>query len=89
MAFSTQTCAVAQPDQNRQDLLDWLYVLDGRDNPEHEYHASYTALYLNYIETIGRWTLKGLENEWHLSNPPHPKDGSVVRSEIVLRTVDE
>jgi hypothetical protein len=30
--------------QARQDLLDQAYLLDGRDNPDHEHFATYTAL---------------------------------------------
>lgn len=85
MPFNSQTCQAVQADQNRQDLLDWLYVLDGRDSPDHALHASYTGLYREYVELIGTWTLKGLANDWHLSAPPHPQDGAVVRTELVLR----
>jgi hypothetical protein len=35
-------------DQNRADLLEKLYEWDGRSNPEHPYHHSYTGLYLKY-----------------------------------------
>ena len=30
--------------QARQDLLDEAYALDGRHDPSHEYHLTYTAL---------------------------------------------
>lgn len=30
--------------QARQDLLDQAYLLDGRDNPEHEHFRLYTSL---------------------------------------------
>jgi|TARA_B100000073_G_scaffold319660_1_gene298767 hypothetical protein len=33
---------------NRQLWLDQLYVLDGRDNPDHEMHGLYTGLALKY-----------------------------------------
>lgn len=34
--------------QARQDTLDALYLLDGRDRPEHPFHALYTGLALQY-----------------------------------------
>lgn len=37
-------------DQNRVDLLERLYEWDGRSNPEHPYHHTYTGLYLKYTE---------------------------------------
>lgn len=30
--------------QARQDLLDSAYLLDGRDDPAHEHHLTYTGL---------------------------------------------
>jgi hypothetical protein len=35
-------------DQNRVDLLNRLYVWDGRDNKDHPMHSTYTGLYLKY-----------------------------------------
>jgi hypothetical protein len=35
-------------DQNRADLLDKLYEWDGRDNPAHPYHHTYTGLYQKF-----------------------------------------
>ncbi len=33
---------------NRQKWLDHLYVRDGRDKPDHEFHGLYTGLALKY-----------------------------------------
>ena len=30
--------------QARQDLLDMAYALDGRDDPGHDFHLTYTGL---------------------------------------------
>ena len=35
-------------DQARMDLLEKLYEWDGRSNPEHPNHYTYTGLYLKY-----------------------------------------
>jgi hypothetical protein len=35
-------------DQARMDLLERLYEWDGRSNPEHPNHHTYTGLYLKY-----------------------------------------
>jgi len=37
-------------DQNRTDLLEQLYQWDGRSNPEHPYHHTYTGLYQKYSQ---------------------------------------
>lgn len=65
MAFNHLTCAAAQPDQNRQDLLEWLYLLDGRDDPSHDQHACYTGLYMKTVERLGREMLTSLERGFH------------------------
>ena len=35
--------------QQRQDRLDALFMRDGRDNPEHEHHNTYTGLWAKYV----------------------------------------
>lgn len=37
--------------QARQDVLDALYLLDGRDRPDHPMHAVYTGLAQQYTST--------------------------------------
>jgi hypothetical protein len=32
--------------QQRQDMLDMAYLMDGRDKPDHPHHCTYTALNL-------------------------------------------
>lgn len=70
MAFSMRTCAAIQPDQNRQDLLDWLYHLDGRDADTHPQHAAYTGLYQAMAERLGRAQLAALAQAWHTLEEP-------------------
>lgn len=36
----------------RQRFLDKLFFMDGRDNPEHPLHATYTGLYMGYAEKL-------------------------------------
>lgn len=36
-------CPIQQ--QVRQELIDWLYLQDERDNPSHPNHALYTGLF--------------------------------------------
>ena len=38
--------------QARQDLLDDLYRRDGRDDPAHPHHLTYTALFQQYTTTF-------------------------------------
>lgn len=38
-------------EQLRQDLLESLYLRDGRDNPDHPFHCLYTNLFQSYTET--------------------------------------
>ena len=35
-------------DNARVELLETLYEWDGRSNPEHPYHHTYTGLYMQY-----------------------------------------
>jgi hypothetical protein len=37
-------------DQARTDLLEKLYQWDGRSNPEHPFHHTYTGLYQKYTQ---------------------------------------
>jgi hypothetical protein len=33
---------------NRVKWINYLYTLDGRDNPDHEFHGLYTGLAIKY-----------------------------------------
>jgi hypothetical protein len=35
---------------NRQHILDALYMIDGRDNPNHKLHSLYTGLWKKYFK---------------------------------------
>lgn len=85
MAYSMRTCDAVQPDQNRQDFLDWLYVLDGRDQPGHPCHATYTGLYQAAVDAAGRCVLQGLQTGWHQQEIPSPREGLMVSVDLILR----
>jgi len=38
--------------ENRGKWLDALYLHDGRDNPDHEFHGVYTGLALKYQNLV-------------------------------------
>lgn len=38
-------------DTERQELLERLYHEDGRDNPDHPMHSTYTGLYEQHINS--------------------------------------
>ena len=46
--WARQSWGEAIVDQNRADLMDKLYLWDGRDKKDHPYHSTYTGLYLKY-----------------------------------------
>jgi len=59
----TAPTTIAQ-DNNRQAYLEALYLLDGRDKPDHPQHALYTSLYADRIAALlaaDRDTLVGLQ----------------------------
>lgn len=37
---------------NRIITLDWLYRLDGRSDPKHPQHATYTGLWVSFQNTL-------------------------------------
>jgi len=39
--------------ENRVKWLDALYLHDGRDNVDHEFHGVYTGLHLKYANWVG------------------------------------
>lgn len=41
-----------QADQQRTDFLETLYLEDGRDRKGHPHHATYTGLYLQYVDQM-------------------------------------
>lgn len=41
-----------QVEQRRQDYLDALYLLDGRDSKSHPRHATYTGLYTEHVSVL-------------------------------------
>lgn len=55
-----------QLENRRQAYLDALYHLDGRGNPEHPAHGTYTGLYLRRIEQLLAEDLR------HLTTAPKP-----------------
>lgn len=39
-------------EQRRQNYLDALYLLDGRDAPDHPRHATYTGLFVEHVRVL-------------------------------------
>ena len=39
--------------RNRTIWLDQLYVIDGREDPDHPFHGLYTGLHQRYINEVG------------------------------------
>ena len=55
----------AQRDQNRADFMEFLYLADERDNPEHPYAHSYTGLFQSYCYGLGEAMLRNISDNWH------------------------
>ena len=39
--------------RNRMIWLDELYIIDGREDPDHPFHRLYTGLHQRYINEVG------------------------------------
>jgi hypothetical protein len=50
---------------NRAALLEWLYHLDGRQDPAHPSHSLYTGLADKYRYEFGTAVLETLAQCWH------------------------
>lgn len=51
---------------NRTRFLEYLYLLDGRDNPEHSDHALYSGLVQEYRIVIGQQVIEHIVRNWEL-----------------------
>lgn len=51
---------------NRTRFLEYLYLLDGRDNPEHPDHALYSGLAQEYRISIGKQVIEHIVRNWEL-----------------------
>lgn len=49
---------------NRSRFLEYLYKLDGRDNPAHPDHALYTGLAMEYRVRIGQQIMDHIVTNW-------------------------
>lgn len=49
---------------NRSRFLEYLYQLDGRDNPDHPDHALYTGLAQEYRIVIGEQIIEHIVRNW-------------------------
>lgn len=54
-----------QRDQNRADFMEFLYLADERDNPEHPYANTYTGLFQSYCYGLGEAMLRNISDNWH------------------------
>lgn len=50
--WAQEAWARVQADQARVDFLENLYLEDGRDSEGHPLHATYTGLYLQYLDQM-------------------------------------
>jgi hypothetical protein len=50
--WAQEAWAKVQADQRRVDFLEKLYAEDGRDRKGHPHHATYTGLYLQYLDQM-------------------------------------
>lgn len=74
MTPSVRTGAAVQSDQNRQDVLEWLYHRDRRQDPGHPAHGTYTGLYQQSAAELGRLVLGALQEHWQELDPQRPVD---------------
>lgn len=54
-----------QYDRNRAEVMEFLYWMDGRDDPEHPYAHTYTGLADAFRYVTGARWLEELTNVWH------------------------
>ena len=54
-----------QRDQNRADFMEFLYLADERDSPEHPYANTYTGLFQSYCYGLGEAMLRNISDNWH------------------------
>ena len=54
---------------NRTRFLEYLYKLDGREDPSHPNHALYTGLMQDYRYAIGQQVIDGIVTRWKELGP--------------------
>lgn len=54
-----------QYDRNRAEVMEFLYWMDGRDDPEHPYAHTYTGLADAFRYVAGELLLEELTTSWH------------------------
>jgi hypothetical protein len=59
------TAERVRQDQNRADFMEYLFLMDGRDNPDHPYAFTYTGLFSSYAVALGTAALQDIQEEWH------------------------
>lgn len=60
------TSPQCQPDQNRADYMEYLYMAHGRGSAELGRHGTYTGLYELHCEQIGKETVDQQIANWHV-----------------------
>lgn len=58
-----------QYELNRAAVMEWLYCLDGRQEPTHPDHSLYTGLAGKYRLKLGSLALECLTRGWHEEGP--------------------
>lgn len=56
-------------ENNRSKFLEFLYLLDGRDAPDHPMHSLYTGLAQSFRERVGHWFVEELVRDWTEAGP--------------------
>lgn len=64
---------------NRVRFLEYLYRLDGRDNPEHPDHCLYTGLFQKHALAVGMYCLDTIVQDWATCGPDLLADLNAVR----------
>lgn len=63
--FVSEASRRVQEDQNRADFLEFLYIADERDNPDHPRAHTYTGLFEAYCFLVGEVVLASMVAGWH------------------------
>ncbi|MEN9859959.1 MAG: hypothetical protein RLZZ515_441 [Cyanobacteriota bacterium] len=63
-------CDDVQLQRNRSAVLDYLYEVDGRSDPNHKYAFTYTNLVETYRYRLGQMLLEEVTRNWHFEQSP-------------------
>lgn len=69
---------------NRTRFLEYLYRLDGRDNPSHPNHALYSGLMQEYRYVIGQQVIDEIVTRWSEIGPELEKHKEAMQASLKL-----